>query len=461
MFARTSKENLAQADPVLERIKKDVFRGLKDYAKCFPDLELGQLSDAYSGRPDAHLIDSAIAKALQVSENFLIYVHLPFCIEQCSYCNTSTLKSDSDLQETYLKYLFQEIGLLANTTLFNNKKVIGVYLGGGTPTCLSASGLTEIIDTLRDRFNLAPDCHLTCELHPLHACGRRGRETISNLKRAGLNRLSMGVQTFDPKILHHCARHHTPEDIKDVMCNIRDFQLDINIDMMIGLPGQTPDSLKYDLEILSETKPDAVEYMRHGVVNQRVMSLYSSRPELATSKDALFEMNLLFHSWMAQNGYEQNGSYAPGSQFFPYRNFWLCEVPYLALGSGARSHWAEVSYTKPIELGRYFSALDKNEWPLDRFRLLSVSEKIFRTLFLRLQLAAGVGIDELRQRYGSEGLALTGPLIEALKGYHLATDDDGIIRLTNTYGRYFVEDICHMITVRALSAELRSKFHLT
>ena len=436
-------------DPVLRDIEKDIFRGLGQYGKCFPDLDLWQLSRAYDARQDEGTVRQAMERALLAAEGFLLYIHLPFCFERCVFCNTFPLRQDKTLQETYCSHLLKEAALFAQTEGLKKKKVLGVYLGGGTPTCFSAAHLAEMLDTIRTLFDLEADATVTCEMHPLHGCGRAGEKTLAALKRAGVNRVSMGVQTFDPGTLSHCDRHHTAEDILAAVDNVRAHQLAHNLDMMVGLPGQTVDTVKNDLSVLSAMGPDAVEYMRHGVVNPRVVKRYRERPDLVTARDVLFRMNGLCHRWMRENGYEQNGSFSPGSRFFPYRSLWLTETPYLALGAMARSHFGEMTFTKSADLNRYFSLIDRNRLPIDGFRSPGDTEKLFRTLLLRLQLAAGIEWTELIDRYGKDALEPVRTVCNTLKKYHLVSDAGGSIRLTDAYGRFFVEDICQLIALQA------------
>lgn len=432
-------------DRMLCRIKEDIFHDLSNYRKCFPDLDLWEFSNMYDARKGHCRMAETIHRVLQSSEALLLYVHLPFCFEKCSYCNAFPVGVDPDLQDVYIKYLLKEAELFSKRLGLKDREVACVYFGGGTPTSFSAETLTVLLNALGRLFNLKQDCNITCELHPLDACGHQGKKTLSVLKRAGFNRFSMGVQTSDDDILSYCSRNHTTEQIREALGNIKDLPAANNVDMMIGLPGQTVDSLECDLSLLSDIRPGAVEYMRHGVVNQRVIRLYTARPKLLTSKDDLFEMNLRCHEWMEENGYEQNGSYSTNSPFFPYRYSWIQEVPYLALGARARSHFGEVSFTKPHRLEDYFSILDRNEMPIDRFRLSSGGARVFRTLLLRLQAREGVEIEELKVRFGADGFEPANAVVERLKDYELATEKGGVIRLTQPQGSYFVEDICQLI----------------
>ena len=212
-----------------------------------------------------------------------------------------------------------------------------------------------------------------------------------------------------------------------------------------GLSGQTVRNLKNDLLKLEKLNPDAVEYMRHDVVNDKVIKLYKKHPELLVDKDALFEMNLLCQKWMERQGYEQNGSFSENSQFFPYRYDWVMGKPYLGLGSGAVSHFGGVRFVKLGNLSLYFSSLERNIMPIWNFRVFSNLEQAYRTLLLRLQTKAGITTKELKDRFGAGNYNAINLTINKLKDYELIIDNGGVVRLTDSYGRYFVEDICDLI----------------
>ena len=266
----------------------------------------------------------------------------------------------------------------------------------------------------------------------------------------GMAAALIGSECFE-RVLKYCNRYHTVADIEEALNNLKTANMHHNLDMMIGLPGQTLSGVEQDLKKLEELKPDAVEYMRHSVVNRRVINLYKKSPELLTDKNTLFEMQLMVHEWIEKNNYEQNGYFSKSSPFFPYRYAWVMEVPYLAFGARARSHLGGITFLNYSHLIDYFLSIERKIIPVESFRIPNETEKIFRTLYLRLQTQDGISRAELQQRYGSNHYLIIEPVIEKLKQYNLIINDNKVIKLTNPYGRYFLEDICNLIKKETLS----------
>ncbi len=437
-------------DSVLQKIKQDIFYGLQDYTKSFPDFFYSwQPVKIYDYKRDRTAVCEAVREGLGYSNNMLIYIHIPFCFDKCTFCNIPVIESSKTLQELYISYVIREAEIFARLKIFEDKEILGIYFGGGTPTCIGARNLKRLLKSIRELFHFNRDCSITCESHPIHLIKDKGKRMIETIKLAGVDRISIGVQTFNQKVLSYCNRHHNKEEVEKALHNIKDSHLSNDIDMMIGLPGQTIEMVEKDLLKLEELKPTSIEYMRHDVVNKKVMRLYKRHPELLVDKDTLFAMNWLVQKWMQKHGYEQNGYLSENSRFSSFRYYWLKEVPYLALGPRTRSHFGEVCFYKIEKLPVYFSLIDEGVLPLYIFRILNKIEKAYRAFLLRSQTKPGIGIAELQERFGCRCFDAISPLIKKLKAYSLLTDEAGRISLSQSYGRYFIEDICCVIAKEA------------
>ncbi len=430
----------------LALIREKLFYGSTDYTKNQPDLFTPHRSTMLgpSGVDD---FIKTVTDSLTETE-ILLYVHLPFCFSECLFCNSFPHKTNRTVQAEYLANLLQEIALHAERGLFRGKKARCIYFGGGTPTSFSNDDLRQILEKIASCIELDERCSITSEAHPTTLAGNK---RVDGLRAMGINRLSIGCQTFDEAVLDRCNRTNTERQVATVVASAQQAGLAINIDMMTGLPGQTLESVKRDLGVLERIRPDSVEYIRHEIVNPLVVALYKQDPRLVVRNDTLFEMVCLTQGWMSANGYEQNGRFT-SDKHWPYRYHWLHEVPIIAFGSRARSHTKTICYDKHEELSTYAALIRKGLPPIGRYILFTERDQMYRSLLLSLQLRSGLDLARFRRRFSVDPRELFSPLLSKLGEYGCLRQDEGSIALS-TYGAYFVEDVCDYIVDTALKEE--------
>ena len=431
---------------VLARIRRSLFYGTANYTKNQPDLFVPH---RFRMLAPSQMDDFVLELRANLPEDeILLYVHFPFCFSECLFCNSFPHQAERGVQREYLRCLLREIEILAGSGLFAGKRAKGVYFGGGTPTSFSNDDLGAVLAKLQASLDFVEGCSITSEAHPatLAAAGR-----IEGLREIGINRLSVGCQTFDQKVLGICNRSNTEKQLGEIVKAVQGAGLAINIDMMTGLPGQTLEGVRRDLEILAGIRPDAVEYIRHEIVNPLVVELYRKNPEIVVDSDTLFAMVCMTQEWMAAQGYEQNGSFSNDRQW-GYRYHWLHEMPIIAFGSRARSYTKTICYDKHEELSTYLNIVNKGFLPVGRYLTLSHKDQMYRALLLGLQLKSGIEVRRFRQRFALEPREVFAPLLASLEELGCLEQADGFVRLTE-YGAYFVEDVCDFITDAALQEE--------
>ena len=434
-------------DKTLAGIRSNLFFGLLDYTKSFPDFSMPQNFLLASPKKEKELFDS-IRDSLEVDREIMLYFHLPFCFAQCVFCNAIPHKTNREQQERYIAGLLREFDHFTEAGVLDGKKVKCVYLGGGTPTVFLSSDIRRIIERIRKQADLTEGCNITCETHPDNVANPKRLEELMGM---GINRISMGCQTFDPNVSALCNRTSFESRTKKIVERAGELGLPVNIDMMLGLPGQTVEGLKKDLEILDGIRPDAVEFMRHEIVNPLAIALYKERPELIVDDDALFSMICLSQEWIEANGYEQNGHFT-SDKFFPYRYNWLKETPFISFGSRSRSYTRGMCFDTHEDLSLYFQLTERGKSPIARYMALSQKEQMYRSLFLNIQIRDGLDLGVFRERFGENALEVFSGLLESLTGLGCVRTDGGSIRLTR-HGRYFVEDVCCFIIDDALKSE--------
>jgi coproporphyrinogen III oxidase-like Fe-S oxidoreductase len=441
--------DLIEGNEVLNVIRNRLFYGSSDYTKNQPDLFIPHRFKILAPSQADSFLEKV--KESLTEEEILLYVHLPFCFSECLFCNSFPHKADREAQNDYLSDLLKEIELISDHGLFKGKKARCMYLGGGTPTSFSNHNIKLILDKISSCIDLADSCIITSEAHPFTLSDKKRIKELGNI---GINRLSVGCQTFDQKVLLLCNRKNTKAQIVRIVKDVQDAGISINIDMMTGLPGQTIEGVKKDLEILGGIRPDSVEYIRHEIVNPLIVKLYKDNPSLVVDNDTLFEMVYITQEWMSANGYEQNGRFTDDKQW-GYRYYWLKEMPIIAFGSRTRSYTKTICYDKYEELSAYSNIIRKGRLPIGRYISLTPKEQMYRSLLLNIQLKRGLDIKQFRNRFTADPLDTFSSLFSRLSEYGCLKQEGGAINLTK-YGAYFVEDVCDYIIDAVLKEESNS-----
>ncbi len=436
-------------DPVLARIRDELFYGIGDYTKNQPDFVVDHFD--LVGPREARRLLTEVRADLEGTDEVLIYVHLPFCFSTCVFCNSFPLRAGDRAMRRYHEALLGEFELLAAAGLLAGKRARCIYFGGGTPTAFTDADFAAILAGIRRMVTVPADCHLCTEAHPatLHGTGR-----LARLADQGFARVSVGCQTFAPEVLARCRREHDEERIADVVAAAHAHGLGVNLDMMLGLPGQTPADLERDLDVLDRIGPDAIEYIRHEVVNPAAIALYRAQPELLTPDDELFAMVRRSQEWLAARGYEMNGRYT-GDRFWKYRWHWLAEMPIVASGLRARSYTRTLQYDSHEDLDAYADLINAGIPPLARINRLGPDERMYRSLFLALQTVPGLDVARFGERYGVDPRQRFADLLAGLVDLGCLHVDAAAIRLT-PLGATFVEDVCDRILDTAVRGDTRA-----
>ncbi|ABL00086.1 coproporphyrinogen-III oxidase family protein [Pelobacter propionicus] len=437
-----------QRNAALDRIRNELFYGSCNYTKSQPDLFVPQHFTMLAPSKASSFIDTVVAA--MVETELLLYIHLPFCFSECLFCNSFPHKVDTQVQQEYLRRLILQIELYERLGLFKGKKAKCICFGGGTPTAFANSEIRKVMDTVRACVTLTDDCSIATEAHP---ATMEHEARVLDLADMGFNRISMGCQTFDPQILQLCNRNNTPSQVQGIVQTVQRAGMMINIDMMTGLPGQSIESVQADLRMLEQIRPDAVEYIRHEIVNPLIARLYTQRPELIVPDDTLFDMVFMAQEWMDGQGYEQNGRFSCDRQW-PYRYHWLRETPIISFGIRTRSYSPAICFDSHEELASFNRLVDKGIPPVGRYIMLSRRERMYRRLILSLQLKGGLDISRFHASFGESPLDVFSPLVSKLADLGCLCQEDESLRLTRL-GAYFVEDVCDCIIDSALQEESR------
>ena len=259
-----------------------------------------------------------------------LYVHLPWCVRKCPYCDFNSHEQKSQLPEqAYIDALIQD--LQSSLPQIWGRPVVSVFIGGGTPSLFSAQGMQRLLSEIRSLVPLIPDAEITMEANP----GTFDAERFAGFRDAGVNRLSLGVQSFLDSQVHALGRGHDAEQARRAIAQAKPLFDRLNIDLMFGLPGQSLKALEAELDILSSFAPSHVSLYQ---LTLEPNTLFAVRPPSGLPDDDLLaDMQSLVIERLAQRGlvrYEISGFAAPGQECRHNLNYWSFG-DYLGIGAGA------------------------------------------------------------------------------------------------------------------------------
>lgn len=374
------------------------------------------------------------------SQGRLAYIHVPFCANHCLFCGFYRNAYTAPGATAYADRLIAEIEREAIEPGVRHGAINAVYLGGGTPSALSARDLTRLLDTVRQHLPLAPDCEITLEGRIVHFDDDKIDACIS----AGVNRISVGVQTFDTMVRRRQGRRASKEEAIRFLTGLRDRnRVALVVDLLYGLPGQTPEIWREDLRIAADIAPDGVDLyglnLIPGTPLQRAVAAGKLHPTPLQDLGAMYEAGALF---FAKAGWRQisNSHWARTPRERNIYNLCIKQgVDCLAYGSGAGGTIGRYGYSVAGDLQRYNAAIAAGYKPLDG---MNVSDDLDP---VRHRVAAGfevgrLDLADLALPHIPDVDALFTPLLNQWQRTGLVTLDGNLVQLTIA-GRFWYSNL--------------------
>ncbi len=328
-----------------------------------------------------------------------VYVHIPFCIKKCNYCNFTSLdKYTAKQQMDYTLALLKEM-VLYGKELKDEYIVDSVYIGGGTPSCMPESSIVALISGLYANFHIAEDCEITIEANP---------KSLTYVKtsayfKAGINRLSIGVQSFHRDELEALTRIHTPNEFYTTYEMARDIGFkNINIDLMFGIPLQTAEKWAATVGVATKLKPDHISFYSLELDRKTPLFWEVGRGDYDLPSEG--DDRVMYHYAIAAlkkagyNHYEISNCAIPGKECRHNLKYWSME-PYLGLGLGASSFFKERRAKNLENIDEYIEALDKSALPFDTVHKNTVEDSISEFVFTGLRKVEGIDLKLFREKY--------------------------------------------------------------
>ena len=371
-----------------------------------------------------------------------IYIHIPFCVRKCLYCDFLSGAYSEDIRQQYVKALINEI---SNSKWAGQLTVPTIFIGGGTPSILPAKEIEAILDAIKSTFSVNIDAEITMECNP----GTVDKEKLEELHRIGINRLSIGLQSANNDELKTLGRIHTYEEFVETYNNARAAGYNnINIDIMNALPGQTIDTYKDTLDKVITLSPEHIS--AYSLIIEEGTAFYEmyeedellrergERPNILPSEDEERQMDILTEEYLHESGYERYeiSNYSKAGYECKHNiGYWIREN-YLGFGIGAASLVNEKRYKNQGNINKYIDEYLRMDGVIDKedsyeeLMNLSKQEAMEETMFLGLRLIKGVDIKAYTTRFHIDPRVQYKDILDELIKDELITISDTHIALT-------------------------------
>lgn len=391
-----------------------------------------------------------------------IYIHIPFCVRKCLYCDFLSFVMSSGEIKSYVNYLLREIK--EQSIFYRDHQVVSVFLGGGTPSLLSGKETGCILQAVRDNYRITQGAEITVECNP----GTVTVEKLRNYITVGINRLSIGLQSAQDEELARIGRIHDYETFLETYGAARTagFQ-NINIDLMAALPGQSIESYQRSLELVTALSPEHIS--AYSLILEEGTPLYDRRRHYHfPTEDEDREMYQLTKAYLGERGYQRYeiSNYAKPGYACRHNQVYWQRGDYVGFGLGASSMVRNVRWSMPAALEEYKDYVEcmqenmrmaqnamvhitcqKNgrdhmpaesrqqddSLPYERFpgaQLLTRQEQMEEYMFLGLRMMCGVSCQTFAEQFGQQMEAVYGAVIDKFVRQGLLVKEDGYVKLT-------------------------------
>ena len=354
-----------------------------------------------------------------------LYIHIPFCLSKCHYCSFSSCAGSKDLYGPYVAALVQELKTLPAT---GRPGLDSLFVGGGTPTCLPSELLQGIIHSAVDLFEKILGAEISVEANP----GTVDVRYLKSMRKAGVNRLSLGVQSFDNRQLKLIGRIHNEQEACSAIKATRMAGFDnINLDLMYGLPGQSPASWRESLEKGLSFRPEHLSLYQLTVeADTPFYALLQNNSLSLPSEDEIEEMDNITKQLCISSGLQQYeiSNYAnEGNQCRHNINYWM-NNDYLAAGAAAVSCQQGVRERRVADPMEYIRRIARKQSVVIEREQLTGEASFRETVIMGLRMVQGIPLRTLQERYNLDLQDYYGATLKKLL-------DFGFLELTRTHLR--------------------------
>ena len=355
-----------------------------------------------------------------------LYIHVPFCLSKCGYCSFYSIASIHLIRE-FVKAVIDEIAFYKSC--FSSFDTI--YLGGGTPSLLSVQQIDDILEAVNNNFNIDQHAEITMEVNP----GDVSFEYFQSLRKLGINRLNIGIQSFDDHILKFLGRRHTAKEAVAAFDAARKYGFkNIGIDIIYGVSGQDIDTWKQTLEKALSFFPEHLSCYQLSLDEKTPLYLQYQQTgtQMLSENDAL-DFFLTTSNTLTGAGYlhyeVSNFARSESKRSRHNMKYWR-HIPYLGLGPAAHSFCDRRRWWNKADADAYIRSISEDKTPVGQFEELSVEQLAMEALFLGLRTQEGIDLGRYQARYGVDLLEQKKQILRKLVEDKRLEIKDGHLRPT-------------------------------
>lgn len=376
---------------------------------------------------------------------YSLYIHIPYCLHKCPYCDFNTYALPNFPEQEYAETIQREFSHRVTYTEWRERPIRSIYFGGGTPSLFDSATISGLLSTIRSLAPVLSDAEITLEANP----GTIATTKLRELRASGVNRLSIGAQSFQPKVLATLGRVHSRDQTVMGIDAAREVGfLNVSLDLLYGVPSQSLDDLTADLEVFASLAPEHIS--AYTLTYEKGTPYYRSVKKGAlvpVSEELVIDMMGVVTTSLGQTGYahyEISNFAKPGAEAQHNQAYWNGD-DYLGLGAGAHSfvrspHPTGTRWANLAAPGDYMKAVRQDNSGESWRETLSLEGAIFEFFFLGLRKCAGVRFSDFSSRFGAEIRDIYPSLLTVLTEESLLTIDDGSLALTEK-GRLLCDSV--------------------
>ena len=328
-----------------------------------------------------------------------LYIHIPFCDRICNYCDFTAFQGANSKIKEYVEALKKEIELKGNKDFL----IDSIFIGGGTPSFIDGEYIFEILEKIRENFTVLDNIEISIETNPKTFDEKK----LEYYKSAKINRVSIGVQSFNDVILKELGRNHNSKESFDSIELVKKFDFDLNLDLIFGYQSQIIEDVLYDLEMVKNINPEHISYYALIIEEKTKFKALQNVGKLdfldEETERKMYHLIVEKLEEIGLNQYEVSNFAKVGKESVHNKKYWNCQE-YLGLGISAHSYLNDERFSNTVNLTKYIKELQNGNIPVDFREKLDMPTKKFEYIIMNMRLKEGFLISDYNSIFKSDFL---------------------------------------------------------